>query len=57
MYLLQEDKQRAKVKEKLDKCVKDKLMDFCDVLNIPISKSTVKKVIAELVLCYVVFIY
>lgn len=39
----EEDKQRAKVKEKLDKCVKDKLMDFCDVLNIPISKSTVKK--------------
>lgn len=39
----EEEKQRAKVKEKLDKCVKDKLMDFCDVLNIPISKSTAKK--------------
>jgi len=32
------------VKEKIDKCVKEKLMDFCDVLNIPISRSGVKKV-------------
>lgn len=32
------------MKEKLDKCVKEKLMDFCDVLNIPISRSGVKKV-------------
>lgn len=31
------------MKEKLDKCVKDKLFDFCDVLNIPVSKD-VKKV-------------
>ncbi|KAK4258697.1 hypothetical protein QN277_005118 [Acacia crassicarpa] len=37
------DKHRAKVKEKLDKCVKEKLVDFCDVLNIPISKGSVKK--------------
>ena len=39
-----QEKQRARVKEKLDKCVKEKLMDFCDVLNIPISRSGVKKV-------------
>ena len=39
-----QEKQRAKVKEKIDKCVKEKLMDFCDVLNIPIIKSTSKKV-------------
>lgn len=38
-----EGKQRAKVKEKLDKCVKEKLLDFCDVLNIPVNKATVKK--------------
>ncbi|KAI3435266.1 DEK_C domain-containing protein [Psidium guajava] len=38
-----QEKQRAKVKEKLDKCVKDKLIDFCDVLNIPINKAAVKK--------------
>ncbi|XP_030542281.1 DEK domain-containing chromatin-associated protein 1-like isoform X2 [Rhodamnia argentea] len=37
------EKQRAKVKEKLEKCVKDKLIDFCDVLNIPINKAAVKK--------------
>ncbi|KAH8492813.1 hypothetical protein H0E87_022162 [Populus deltoides] len=38
-----EEKQKAKVREKLDKCVKEKLMDFCDVLNIPINRSVVKK--------------
>lgn len=41
----QQEKHRAKVKEKLDKCVKEKLMDFCDVLNIPVSKASTKKVI------------
>ncbi|XP_073018161.1 DEK domain-containing chromatin-associated protein 1-like isoform X1 [Primulina eburnea] len=39
----EQEKQRAKVKEKLDKCVKEKLLDFCDVLNIPVNKATVKK--------------
>ena len=39
-----QDKQKAKVREKLDKCFKEKLMDFCDVLNIPINRSAVKKV-------------
>ncbi|KAG6401878.1 hypothetical protein SASPL_138746 [Salvia splendens] len=37
-----EGKQRTKVKEKLDKCVKEKLIDFCDVLNID-NKASVKK--------------
>jgi len=32
------------MKEKLDKCVKEKLLDFCDVLNIPINKAVIKKV-------------
>ncbi|TKY73678.1 DEK protein [Spatholobus suberectus] len=38
-----EDKQRAKVKERIDKFVKEKLLDFCDVLNIQINKANVKK--------------
>ncbi|RZC09387.1 Chloride channel protein CLC-d [Glycine soja] len=38
-----EDKQRAKIKEKFDKFVKEKLLDFCDVLNIQINKTNVKK--------------
>ncbi|KAF2302680.1 hypothetical protein GH714_000733 [Hevea brasiliensis] len=38
-----EEKQKAKVREKLDRCFKEKLVDFCDVLNIPISKTVVKK--------------
>ncbi|KAF8094970.1 hypothetical protein N665_0348s0053 [Sinapis alba] len=39
----EEEKQRARTKEKLEKCIKDKLIDFCDVLDIPINKSNVKK--------------
>eukprot|EP00268_Persea_americana_P017905 TRINITY_DN1874_c0_g1_i2.p1 TRINITY_DN1874_c0_g1~~TRINITY_DN1874_c0_g1_i2.p1 ORF type:complete len:767 (-),score=281.32 TRINITY_DN1874_c0_g1_i2:358-2658(-) len=38
-----EEKQRAKVKEKLDKCVKDKLLEFCDVLDIPVVKTAARK--------------
>ncbi|KAG5031897.1 hypothetical protein JHK85_015879 [Glycine max] len=38
-----EDKQRAKIKEKIDKFVKEKLLDFCDVLNIQVNKTNVKK--------------
>jgi len=44
LNVFQEEKQRAKAKEKLDKCIKEKLIDFCDVLDIPVNKSTVKKV-------------
>ncbi|CAK7336768.1 unnamed protein product [Dovyalis caffra] len=43
VWVENEEKQKAKVREKLDKCVKEKLMDFCDVLNIPINRSVVKK--------------
>lgn len=32
------------MREKLDKCVKEKLVYFCDLLNIPINKATAKKV-------------
>ena len=39
-----QDKQRAKIKEKIDKFVKEKLLDFCDVLNIQVNKTNVKKV-------------
>lgn len=35
----QQEKQRSKVKDKLDKCIKEKLLDFCDVLNVPIHKT------------------
>ncbi|XP_073525551.1 uncharacterized protein [Phyllobates terribilis] len=43
VWVENEEKQRAKVKEKIDKCVKEKLLDFCDVLNIPVNKSSSKK--------------
>ncbi|KAL8464296.1 hypothetical protein ACS0TY_033989 [Phlomoides rotata] len=43
VWVENEEKQRAKLKEKIDKCVKEKLLDFCDVLNIRVSKATVKK--------------
>ncbi|XP_010550743.1 PREDICTED: protein DEK-like [Tarenaya hassleriana] len=39
----EEEKQRTRVKEKLERCIKEKLIDFCDVLDIPINKSNVKK--------------
>ncbi|CAJ1937530.1 unnamed protein product [Sphenostylis stenocarpa] len=38
-----EEKQRAKTRERIDKCVKEKLVDFCNVLNIPINKTSMKK--------------
>ncbi|XP_019457722.1 PREDICTED: glutamic acid-rich protein-like isoform X2 [Lupinus angustifolius] len=38
-----EQKQRAKIKEKIEKCVKDKLVEFCDILNVPINKTGLKK--------------
>ncbi|CAI0423836.1 unnamed protein product [Linum tenue] len=44
VYAALEEKQKSKVKEKLDKCVKEKLIDFCDVLNIQVTKATVIKV-------------
>ncbi|XP_058218909.1 DEK domain-containing chromatin-associated protein 3-like [Rhododendron vialii] len=38
-----EEKQKIKMKEKLDKCVKEKLLGFCDVLDIPIAKADTVK--------------
>lgn len=49
VYNSWQEKQRARVKERIDKCVKEKLVDFCDVLNIPINKSGVKKVSIDLI--------
>lgn len=43
LFSLKQEKQRAKIKEKLDKCVKEKLLVFCDILNIPVSRSASKK--------------
>ncbi|XP_073016146.1 DEK domain-containing chromatin-associated protein 4-like [Primulina eburnea] len=46
-----EEKQTIKVKEKLDKIVKEKLVEFCDVLDIPVSKANTRKedIIAKLI--------
>ncbi|KAL6637329.1 hypothetical protein ACP70R_024901 [Stipagrostis hirtigluma subsp. patula] len=38
-----DEKQRAKAKEKLDKCVKDMLLDLCWLLAIPVPKSNIRK--------------
>lgn len=38
-----EEKQRAKIKEKLDKCIKDNLLDLCDLLDLTVSKANTKK--------------
>lgn len=50
-YSLQE-KQKLKIKEKLDKCVKEKLIEICDVLDIAISKANTRKVS-----CFLCFIF
>ncbi|KAG6481441.1 protein DEK-like [Zingiber officinale] len=38
-----EEKQRTRVKEKLDKYTKERLLDFCDLLDIHAVKTTTKK--------------
>ncbi|URE36954.1 DEK C terminal domain [Musa troglodytarum] len=38
-----DEKQRAKMKEKLDKYVKDTLLDLCDLFDLPASKANTKK--------------
>ncbi|KAF5178254.1 Dek domain-containing chromatin associated protein [Thalictrum thalictroides] len=38
-----EDKQKLKIKEKFDKFVKEKLLEFCDVLDIHVAKATTRK--------------
>ncbi|CAH9053123.1 unnamed protein product [Cuscuta europaea] len=37
------EKQKGKVRDRLDKCVKEKLLDFCDILNVASIKSSSKK--------------
>lgn len=44
---MSQEKQTPKLREKLDKIFKDKLAEFCDVLDIPIS-ATVKKVYVDI---------
>jgi len=38
-----DEKQRAKAKDKLDKCVKDILLDLCWMLAIPVPKTNLRK--------------
>ncbi|CAM8953005.1 unnamed protein product [Rhodiola kirilowii] len=39
-----EEKQKLKIKEKLEKCNKEKLFEFCDILDITVaSKATIRK--------------
>ncbi|KAL5209722.1 hypothetical protein ABZP36_005345 [Zizania latifolia] len=38
-----DEKQRAKAKEKLDKCMKDILLELCWLLAIPVPKANVRK--------------
>ena len=44
IYLLLQEKQKLKVKEKLDKYNKEKLLEFCDLFDMPIGKTSAKKV-------------
>ncbi|CAI8587020.1 unnamed protein product [Vicia faba] len=46
-----EEKQMIKVKEKFDKCNKEKLLDICDVLDIQVAKANTRKedIIAKLI--------
>lgn len=37
------------MKEKFDKCNKEKLLEICDMLDLPVAKATTKKVCALLV--------
>ncbi|CAA6662915.1 unnamed protein product [Spirodela intermedia] len=50
-FLIEKDKERAKLKEKLEKYVKDKLLELCDVFDIPDSKPSSRKedLVAKLV--------
>lgn len=54
-FCFQQEKQRTRVKEKLDKCVKEKLVDFCEFLNIPIKAGTKKVSVAIFILFFIVY--
>lgn len=45
IFALLQEKQQAKIKERLDKHVKNKLIEFCDMLDIPVARATARKVI------------
>lgn len=45
-----QEKQKGKVREKLDKHTKEKLLEFCDLLDIPVSRATTRKVCLILLL-------
>ncbi|CAM0873760.1 unnamed protein product [Alopecurus aequalis] len=38
-----DEKQRAKAKEKLDRCMKDMLVELCSLLAIPVPKTNIRK--------------
>ncbi|PKA50136.1 omega-hydroxypalmitate O-feruloyl transferase [Apostasia shenzhenica] len=38
-----EEKQRAKIKEKFDKCTKDALLDLCDLFDLTVSRTSTRK--------------
>jgi protein DEK len=46
-----EEKQMIKVKEKFDKCNKENLMEFCDLLDMPVTNANTRKedIIAKLI--------
>ncbi|RLN21707.1 protein DEK-like [Panicum miliaceum] len=43
VWMDNQEKHRAKIKEKLDKFNKEKLLDFCEILDIYVAKATTKK--------------
>ncbi|CAG7898644.1 unnamed protein product [Brassica rapa] len=38
-----EEKAKEKIKEKFEKCIKDKLVEFCEMLDIHVTKATTKE--------------
>uniref|UniRef100_M4D1T2 Uncharacterized protein n=1 Tax=Brassica campestris TaxID=3711 RepID=M4D1T2_BRACM len=38
-----EEKAKEKIKEKFDKCIKDKLVEFCEMFDIHVTKATTKE--------------
>jgi len=43
VWMDNQEKHRTKIKEKLDKFNKEKLLDFCEILDISVAKATTKK--------------
>lgn len=51
-HLSVKDKQKNKIKEKLDKCVKEKLLEVCDLLDLPVTRAASRKVCLCLLLSF-----